>query len=119
MNMQTIQILFLLVDGIIKLAPWRIVTETMDRIGYGANESLARSLSIVAVVGAGLFTFPPTLIFGAILLTGYLGGAMASHGRIGGPLFSHILFGFYLGVMVWGGLWLRDVKLRVLMPLRS
>jgi hypothetical protein len=119
MNMQTIQILFLLFDGIVKLAPWRIVTETMDRIGYGANESLARSLSIVAVVCAGLFTFPPTLIFGAILLTGYVGGAMASHVRIGSPLFSHIMFGFYLGMMVWGGLWSRDGKLRALMPLRS
>jgi ABC-type Na+ efflux pump permease subunit len=119
MNMQTIQILLLLFDGIIKQAPWKIVTETMDRIGYGANESLARSLSAIAVVCAGLFRFPPTLIFGAILLTGYLGGAMASHVRIASSLFSHILFGFYLGVMVWGGLWLRDGKLRALMSRRS
>ncbi len=103
MNMQTIQILFLLLDGIVKLAPWRIVTESMDRIGYGTSESLARSLGAIAVVGAGLYVFPPTAILGAILLTGYPGGAMASHVRIGSPLFSHILFGFYLGVMVWGG----------------
>jgi len=61
---------------------------------------------------------PPTSILGAILLTGYLGGAMASHLRIGSPLFSHILFGFYLGLMVWGGLWLRDRSLRGVMPLR-
>ena len=119
MNMQTIQILFLLFDGVIKLAPWRTVTEAMERIGYGANESLARNLSLIAVVCAGLFTFRPTFIFGAILLAGYLGGAMASHVLTGSPLFSHILFGFYLGVIVWGGLWLRDGKLRALMPLWS
>ncbi len=53
-----------------------------------------------------------------ILLTGYLGGAMASHLRIGSPLFTHILFGFYLGLMVWGGLWLRDRNLRALLPFR-
>jgi len=66
-----------------------------------------------------LYAVPPTSILGAILLTGYLGGAMASHVRIGSPLFSHLLFGFYLGVMVWGGLWLRDRRLRALIPLRS
>jgi hypothetical protein len=49
-------------------------------------------------------------------LTGYLGGAMASHLRIGSPLFTHVLFGFYLGLMVWGGLWLRDPDLRRLLP---
>jgi len=99
MNMQTIQILFLLVDGIVKLAPWRVVTETMERIGDGADQSLARSLSVIAVVCAGLLTLPPTLMFGAILPAGYLGGAMASHLRLGGRLFSHILPGFYFGLM--------------------
>ena len=117
MNMQTIQILLLLLDSIIKLAPWRIVTETMDRIGYGASESLARSLGIVAVYCAGLCALPPTPITGPLLLASYL--AMALHAGIGSPLFSHILFGFYLGVMVWAGFWLRDRKLRALMPPQS
>jgi hypothetical protein len=112
-------ILFMLFDGAIKLVPWPIVTETMDRMGYGSSESLARSLGAITLVCTVLYAIPPTSILGAILLTGYLGGAMASHVRIGSPLFSHILFGFYLGVMVWGGLWLRDRKLRALMPLRS
>ena len=71
MNMQTIQILLLLLDGIVKLAPWRIVTETMDRIGYGASESLARSFGAIAVC-AGLCVFPPIPMLGAILLNGYL-----------------------------------------------
>jgi hypothetical protein len=99
MNMQTIQMMILLLDGFIKMEPWRIVTEAMDRIGYGASESLARSLGVIAAACAGLCAFP-----------------MASQLRIGTPLFNHILFGFYLGVMVWGGLWLRDRKFRMSWP---
>ncbi len=112
-------ILFMLFDGAVKLVPWPIVTETMDRMGYGSSESLARSLGAISLVCTVLYAIPPTSFVGAILLTGYLGGAMASHVRIGSPLFSHVLFGFYLGLMVWGGLWLRDGKLRALMRLRS
>jgi DoxX-like family len=102
-------IVFLMLDGAIKLVPWPIVTETMDRMGYGSSET------IVCTV---LYSIPPTSILGAILLTGYLGGAMASHVRIGSPLFTHTLFGLYLGLMVWGGLWLRDTNLRSLIPFR-
>jgi hypothetical protein len=111
-------ILFMLFDGAIKLVPWPIVTETMDRIGYGSSETLARSLGLMTIVCTVLYAIPPTSIVGAILLTGYLGGAMASHVRIGSPLFSHTLFGLYLGLMVWGGLWLRDGSLRTLIPYR-
>jgi hypothetical protein len=111
-------IVFLLFDGAIKLVPWPVVTETMDRIGYGSSENLARSLGVITIACTILYAIPPTSILGAILLTGYLGGAMASHLRIGSPLFSHTLFGFYLGLMVWGGLWLRDRRLRKLIPLR-
>lgn len=111
-------ILFLLFDGAIKLVPWPVVTETMDKMGYGASENLARSLGLITIVCTVLYSVPPTSILGAILLTGYLGGAIASHVRIGSPLFSHILFGFYLGLMVWGGLWLRDRRLRSLIPFR-
>jgi hypothetical protein len=109
-------IVFLLFDGAIKLVPWPVVTETMDRMGYGSSETLARSLGLITLVCTVLYAVPPTSILGAILLTGYLGGAVASHVRIGSPLFSHVLFGFYLGLMVWGGLWLRDRSLRALMP---
>ena len=111
-------ILFLLFDGAIKLVPWPIVTETMDKMGYGSSEALARSLGVITVACTVLYAIPPTSILGAILLTGYLGGAMASHLRIGSPLFSHTLFGLYLGLMVWGGLWLRDRSLRSLLPFR-
>jgi len=111
-------IVFLLLDGTMKLVPWPIVTETMDKMGYGPSESLARSLGLITIVCTALYAVPPTSILGAILLTGYLGGAMASHVRIGSPLFSHTLFGLYLGLMVWGGLWLRDKNLRSLIPFR-
>ena len=109
-------IVFLLFDGAVKLVPWPVVTETMDRMGYGSSETLARSLGLITIVCTALYAVPPTSILGAILLTGYLGGAIASHVRIGSPMFSHILFGFYLGLMVWGGLWLRDRSLRALLP---
>jgi hypothetical protein len=111
-------IVFLLFDGAIKLVPWPIVTETMDKMGYGSSETLARSLGIITIVCTVLYSVPPTSILGAILLTGYLGGAISSHVRIDSPLFTHTLFGFYLGVMVWGGLWLRDPGLRSLIPFR-
>jgi hypothetical protein len=111
-------IVFLLLDGAIKLVPWPVVTETMDKMGYGSSENLARILGIITVVCTVLYSVPPTSILGAILLTGYLGGAMASHVRIDSPLFTHTLFGLYLGLMLWGGLWLRDPSLRNLIPFR-
>jgi hypothetical protein len=111
-------ILFLLFDGAIKLVPWPIVTETMNRMGYGSSESLARTLGFITIACTVLYAIPPTSILGAILLTGYLGGAIASHVRIDSPLFSHTLFGLYLGLMAWGGLWLRDKSLRGLIPFR-
>jgi DoxX-like family len=112
-------IVFLLFDAAIKLVPLAVVTETMDRMGYGSGENLARSLGLITIVCTVLYSVPPTSILGAILLTGYLGGAIASHVRIGSPLFTHTLFGLYLGLMVWGGLWLRDKNLQSLIPLRG
>ena len=111
-------VLFLLFDGAIKLVPLPVVTETMDKMGWGASDTLARSLGIITIVCTLLYSVPPTSILGAILLTGYLGGAIASHLRIGSPLFTHTLFGLYLGLMVWGGLYLRDGNLRALLPFR-
>ena len=109
-------VVFLLFDGAIKLVPLGVVTQTMDRIGYGSSETLARSLGAITVICTLLYAVPPTSFVGAILLTGYLGGAIASHVRIGSPLFTHVLFGFYLGLMVWGALWMRDARPRQLLP---
>jgi hypothetical protein len=111
-------IVFLMFDGAIKLVPWPVVTETMDRMGYGSSDALMRGLGAITIVCTVLYAIPPTSILGAILLTGYLGGAIASHVRIGSPLFTHTLFGLYLGLMVWGGLWLRDRNLQTLIPFR-
>lgn len=111
-------ILFLLFDGAMKLLPLQVVTETMDKMGYGASDGLARSLGLITIVCTALYAVPPTSILGAILLTGYLGGAIASHVRIDSPLFTHTLFGLYLGLMLWSGLWLRDSRLRSLLPFR-
>jgi hypothetical protein len=112
MNMQTIQIMILLLDGFIKLAPWRTVTETMDRIGYAASESLARSLGVALAAYAGFCPFPTASIFGPLLLTGYFAGVVPSLPG-GGLLFSHILFGFYVGMALWAGLWWRGRGARI------
>ena len=111
-------IAFLLMDGGMKLVPLGVVTETMQQLGYPGTAELARTLGIVTIIGTLLYAWPLTALLGAILLTGYMGGAMATHLRVGSPLFSHLLFGFYLGLMIWGGLWLRDPRLRALMPFR-
>lgn len=90
----------------------------MDQLGYPANVSLARGLGILTLVCTVLYAIPRTSVLGAILLTGLLGGAIATHLRVGSPLFTHLLFGVYLGLMVWGALYLRDDRLRALIPWR-
>ena len=116
--MSGLVIVFLLVDGAIKLVPLDIVTETSAQLGLPATVAMARTLGILTIVSTLLYAIPRTSVLGAILLTGYLGGAIATHLRIGSPLFSHTLFGLYLGLLVWGGLFLREVRLRALIPLR-
>jgi hypothetical protein len=107
---------FLLFDGAIKLIPLDIVISTSRELGIPAE--FARVLGVLTLLGAALYAFPRTSVLGAILLTGYLGGAIWTHMRIGSPLFSHTLFGVYLGLMIWGGLWLRNTTLRELIPLQ-
>jgi hypothetical protein len=111
--------LFLLVDGGMKLAGAHVVTATMAQLGWPSNLPMARLLGVLTVGGTLLYLVPRTAFLGALLLTAYLGGAVATHVRIGNPLFSHVLFGVYLGVMLWGGLWLRDPRLRALLPLTA
>ncbi|MDO9414668.1 DoxX family protein [Pararhizobium sp.] len=109
-------ILFLLFDSVIKLFPLPVVIETLTGLGYPPSENLARGLGIVTLICLALYAVPRTALLGAVLLTGYLGGAMATHLRAGSPLFSHLLFGFYVGLLLWAGLWLRDPKVRAVMP---
>ena len=109
-------VLFLLFDGAIKLVPLAIVTETSLLLGIPAH--LARTLGVLTLAGAILYAIPRTSVLGAILLTGYLGGAIYVHVRADSPLFSHTLFGAYLGIIMWAGLWLRNPAVRALIPLR-
>lgn len=116
--MSGLVIAFLIFDGGIKLAPLAIVTETMQQLGYSGSQELARGLGVMTLVIALLYALPRTSVLGAILLTGLLGGAMATHLRVGSPLFCHLFFGLYLGLLAWGGLYLRDRRLRRLIPVR-
>jgi DoxX-like family len=110
---------FLLFDGAIKLIPAQVVIDSIKELGWPYDIGTARLLGLLTLVSTLLYAIPRTSVLGAILLTGYLGGAIATHVRIGSPLFTHVLFGFYLGVLVWGGLWLRDPRLRALFPVHS
>jgi Ca2+/Na+ antiporter len=110
-------VLFLVPDGIIKFIKPAPVIETSAHLGLPL--SLANTLGMLLLICTAIYVFPRTSVLGAILLTGYLGGAVATHLRVGDPLFSHILFPTYLGVLLWLGLYLRDSRLRALIPLRS
>jgi len=117
--LSALPILFLLFDGIMKVmrplpAP---VAEGTVKLGY--------SLSTIPGIGATLlvctvlYAIPRTSVLGAILLTGYLGGAVATNVRVGNPLFGYVLAPVYVALFIWGGLYLRDERLRALVPLRS
>ena len=99
-----------------KFMPWKIVAETSAQLGWPSDSATLALLGSLALISTLLYIIPRTCVLGAILLTGYLGGAIATHVRVGSPLFSHILFGVYLGLMLWGGLWLRNPRLRAIFP---
>jgi hypothetical protein len=103
-------ILTLLFSGVMKLVKPTAVVEGTAQLGW--DESLILGLGIVELACTVVYAMPRTAVLGAILLTGYLGGATATHVRVGDPFFGPII----LGVLVWGGLWLRDPRLRALLP---
>lgn len=113
-----IVVLFLLFDAAIKLVPIQAVTDSMLELGYPTSVAFARGIGALTLVCMALYTFPPTAVLGAILLTGLFGGAIATHVRVGSPIFTHVLFGLYLGLLAWGGLFLRDDRVRALIPFR-
>jgi len=112
----TVAVLFLLLDGTLHVTVPAPVVEAFARLGYPV--SLALGIGILEIVCTVVYAIPRTSILGAILLTGYLGGATASQVRVGSSLFAEALFPVYIGVLVWGGLFLREDQLRVLVPLR-
>ncbi len=118
-TMSGIVIAFFLLDAGMKLPPLQPVVDTMAALGWPSDAATARTLGLIMLGCAALYAYPPTALLGAILITGYLGGAVATHARIGSPLFTHTLFGVYVGLLAWGGLWLRIPQLRALLPLKS
>ena len=112
-------VLFLLLDSAMKIAALPVVMQTTGQLGYPATVSFAHFLGVLLLACTALYIYPRTAVLGAVLLTAYLGGAVATHVRVGSPLFSHVLFGLYIGVLMWGGLFLRDEKLRALFPWRA
>lgn len=111
-----IAIAFLLMDAGMKVAGLPQVTETATQMGWPSDTGFWRAKGLVLLACTALYAWSRTAVLGAILLTGWLGGAIATHLRIGDPVFTHTLFGVYIGLFVWGGLWLRSPALRALMP---
>jgi len=109
-------IAFMLFDAGGKLALESHVVDASTKIGYPL--AAIRPIGVIALVCTILYAIPRTAILGAVLLTGFYGGTVASKLRIEDPLFSSILFGVYFGLIAWGGLYLRDGRLRALFPVR-
>jgi len=114
--MSALPSLFLLMDGIMKLVKPAVVVETTVQLGY--PESVITGLGIVLLICTALYLIPQTAVLGAILLTGYLGGAVATHVRVGADLFP-VFFPVIVGILLWGGLVLRNPRLRALLPLQA
>ena len=112
--MSAVVVLFLLMDSSMKLAAIQPVLEAGQQIGF-PGAAMARRLGAVLLVCTLLYVWPRTAVLGAILVTAFLGGAVATHVRLGNPLFSHVLFGVYVGVLMWAGLVLREPRLRALL----
>ncbi len=123
--LSVLAILFLLMDAVIKIVPPEMVLDINRKLGY--PDSAVVPIGIVLLICTVLYAIPRTSVLGAILLTAHLGGAIATHVRVsspqtnqgfGGELFS-IIFPVIIGLFIWGGLYLRDGRLRALIPLTS
>lgn len=100
-----------------KLANAKVARDSFGQLGWPGGYVL--TIGLLELACLGLYLVPRTSVLGAVLMTGLLGGATATQLRAGNPLFSHVLFGVYLGLVMWGGLWLRDPAVRTLLPLRA
>jgi hypothetical protein len=114
--LSTIAVLFLTLDSVGKLLQVPPVIAGTTELGYRA--SVVFPLGVLELLCVATYVFPPTSVLGALLLTGYLGGAIATHLRVGNPLLTHMLFPIYVALFVWGGLFLREPRLRALLPWR-
>jgi len=110
--LSAVAVSFLLFDSVIKIVKIAPVVESFEQLGY--SPAIAREIGWLELACLVLYVLPRTAPLGAVLLTGFLGGAIATHVRVGDPLFSHVLFPVYMGVLLWGGLFLRDERPRAL-----
>jgi hypothetical protein len=115
--MSGLVVAFLLMDSIMKFFKPAPVVDAFARLGLPL--SLVLPLGMLLLSCTVIYAIPRTSVLGAVLLTGYLGGAVVTHARVGDPLFSHVLFPVYMGALVWGGLYFREPRLRALIPARS
>lgn len=100
-----------------KLLGFPIAEQTLAQLGWPPG--FAVTIGVIELVCVLLYLVPRTSVLGAVLMMAVLGGAMATQIRVGSPLFSHVLFGLYLGLVMWGGLWLRHERLRRVFPVAS
>ena len=111
--------LFLTMDAAGKLFAPAMMIANSPPLGLPEDLGFHRMLGAILAFGLALYLYPRTAVLGAIVLTGFLGGAVATHARIGSPLGSHTLFGVYIGMMLWAALWCRLPALRALIPLHQ
>ena len=109
--------LFLTFDTVLKVLQLAPAVQGTTELGYPASTVV--TIGLIELVCLALYLIPRTSVLGALVLTGYLGGAIATHVRIGSPLPTHTLFPIYVALMVWGGLYLRESRLRELLPFRT
>ena len=110
-------VLFLLVDATFKVLELPPAVEGTMQLGFPAR--VVFGLGLLQLACLVVYLVPRTSVLGAVLWTGYLGGAVATHVRVGNPLFSHTLFPIYVATFLWAGLWLRDERLRAVLPIRA
>ena len=115
-TLSALAVLFLLFDATIKLLQLPVAVEGTKKLGYSGKVVFV--LGVIQLICLIVYLIPRTAVLGAILWTGYLGGAVATHVRVADPLFSHILFPTYVAALLWGSLWLREPRLRALVPVR-
>lgn len=114
--LSALAVLFLLFDATLKLLRATPAMETTVQLGYPA--SVVFGLGVLELACLIVYIVPAVSVLGAILLTGYLGGAVATHVRVGNPLLGYVFFPIYVGLFLWGGLLLRDPRLRAFIPLK-
>lgn len=115
--MSGLVIFFMTFDGVFKFFKSKEAIQGTVELGYDEHHLV--TLGIIALIPTLLYAIPRTSVLGAVLLTGYFGGAIATHFRVDNPLFSHTLFPVYLAFLMWGGIWLRNARLSNIFPLRT